>query len=159
MATFSIVSNGRIERTFVFFNGEQIAGVKEIFLNINEDGNFDAIIQYQGTDKKTYAFNIFEDYLINLRVTEPTLSEEEINELVSLTIESDGTLDNTQVFINDEFQEGVVSLYVHIKGANNREGLRKFFADKYYIPDVPEFFSEIIYRNDDGSIDKERIFE
>jgi len=46
MATFSIVSNGRIERTFVFFNGEQIAGVKEIFLNINEDGNFDAIIQY-----------------------------------------------------------------------------------------------------------------
>lgn len=158
MATFSIVSNGRIEKTVVFYNGEQITGVKEIFINIDETGTFEAIIQYQGVDKKVYAQNIFEDYLLNIKTTEPTLTEEEIDNLITLTIESDGNLENTNVFINDEFQEGIVSLYVHIKGADNKDGLRKIFTQKVHIPDKPEFYSEIIYRNEDGSLEKQEIF-
>ncbi|MCX8055291.1 MAG: hypothetical protein N3A67_06465 [Ignavibacteria bacterium] len=158
MPTFSISSNGRLEKTVVFYNGEQLTGLKEIYININEEGNFEAIIQYQGTDKKTYVFNIFEDYLINLKTTESTLTDLEFENLVTLTIESDGNLENTSVFIDDEYQEGVVSLYVHIKGADNKDGIRKFLSSKYYIPDTPELYSEIIFRNEDGSFDKEKVF-
>lgn len=96
--------------------------------------------------------------MINLKTTEPTLTDLELESLITLTIESDGNLENTSVFIDDEYQEGVVSLYVHIKGADNKDGIRKFLSSKYYIPDTPELFTEIIFRNEDGSIDKEKIF-
>jgi hypothetical protein len=44
MRTISIESNGRIEKTAVYLNGEQITGIKELLLSIDEEGIFNAII-------------------------------------------------------------------------------------------------------------------
>lgn len=158
MKTFAIESNGRIDNTIIYINGEQIAGVKEIFININEDGLFDAIIQYEGIDKNIYTKNIFEDYLTNIKTTEPYLTEEEAQALRQLIIESDGNIENTTVLIDDEIQTGIVSLFIHIKASSNKNGIRSFFKAKTYIPETIEFRAEITYRNEDNSLETEEIF-
>lgn len=157
MATLSIESNGRLEKTAVYYNGEQISGIKEIFLNLDEDGTFDALIQYEGSNKHIYTKNVFTDYLDNLRTVEPSFTEEEAKSLRLFTIESDGDIDETYLFINDEEQAGVINLFLHIKGAENKSGLRAMF-NKNNIPDTVEFKAEITFRNDDESIETENIF-
>ena len=157
MATFGIESNGRIENTAVYFNGQQIGGVKEIFINIDEDGTFDSVLQYEGIDKKIYSKDIFNDFLENIRTTEPSFTEEESENLQNLTIESNGELENTEVFLNGEFAEGIVSMLIHIKGVESKTGLRAMFS-KSSIPDHAEFKAEITFRNDDDTIDVEDIF-
>lgn len=158
MATFTIESNGRIEKTAVYFNGEQLGGIKEVFLNLDEEGTFDAILQYEGKDKEIYTKRIFEDYMTGLRTVEPTFTEEEAEELVALTIESDGDIESTAVLMNGEVLEGIVSLFVHLKGAENKNGIRNLFRNKTYIPEIPEFRAEITFRNEDNSLDMEAIF-
>ena len=157
MATLAIESNGRLEKTAVYFNGEQIAGIKELFLNLDEDGTFDAIIQYEGSNKQIYTKSVFNDYLDNIKVSEPTFTEEEARALQLLTVESEGYIDETFVYINDEQQDGIVSLMLHIKGAETSSGLRKLL-NKNNIPDTVEFKAEITFRNEDDSIETEEIF-
>lgn len=157
MATLAIESNGRLEKTAVYFNGEQIAGIKELFLNLDEEGTFDAIIQYEGTNKQIYTKSIFTDYLDNIKVTEPTFTEEEARALQLIAIDSEGFIDDTYVYLNDEQQDGIVSVLIHIKGAETTSGLRKLL-NKSNIPDTVEFKAEITYRNEDDSIETERIF-
>jgi hypothetical protein len=158
MATFAIESNGRLEKTALYYNGEQVGGVKEIFLNLDEDGTFDSIIQYEGMDKQSYTKNIFRDYLTNIKVTEPSFTEEEAAELQIFEIESDGDIENTLVFLNDENLEGVVSILIHIKSTQESNSLHKFFAGKKYVPDHIEFKAEIVFRNEDNTLETEEIF-
>lgn len=157
MATFTIESNGRLEKTALYFNGEQIGGVKEMFLNLDEEGTFDAIIQYEGTDKNIHNKHIFNDYLEHLQIVEPTFTEEEAQSLRAFTVESDGDIEDTMVFIDDEAEEGIVSVFIHIKAANNPKGLKAFF-NKNNVPDHPEFKAEIVYREIDESLVTEDIF-
>ncbi len=157
MPTLAIESNGRLEKTAVYYNGEQISGIKELFLNIDEDGTFDALLQYEGTNKLIYTKNIFLDYLDNIKVIEPVFTKEEAQLLQLLTIESNGDLDDTYLYLNDELLEGVVNLFIHIKGVENKNGLRKLF-NKDNIPDTIEFKAEITFRNEDDSLETERIF-
>lgn len=157
MATFSIESNGRLEKTAVYYNGEQITGIKELFLNMDEDGTFDAIIQYEGSDKKIHTKDIFFDYFHNVKVTEPSFTAEEAKNLRLFTIESDGIIDNTQLFLDGELLDGVVSVFIHIKPTENKSGLRTLF-NKASIPDIVEFRVEITYRNMDDSLETEDIF-
>lgn len=157
MPTFAIESNGRLEKTAVYYNGEQISGIKELFINIDEDGTFDALIQYEGTNKQIYTKNIFLDYLDNIKVIDPVFTEEEAQLLQLFTIESNGELDDTYLYLNDELLEGVVNLFIHIKGVENKNGLRKLF-NKDNIPDTVEFKAEITFRNEDDSLETERIF-
>lgn len=158
MATFTIESNGRLEKTAVYFNGEQISGIKEIFINIDEEGVLDAIIQYEGTDKQIHTKSIFEEnYLDKAKIVPPSFTEEEAQALVEFSIESDGNIENTFLFINDEEQYGVVEVLVHIKAAETKNGLRAIF-NKNKIPDTVEFKAEITYRNDDDSIEIEEIY-
>lgn len=158
MATFTIESNGRLEKTAVYFNGEQISGIKEIFINIDEEGSFDTIIQYEGTDKTIHTKNIFEDnFLDKAKIVEPSFTEDEARALVEFSIESDGDLESTWLYINDEELEGVVSLFLHIKAAENKAGLSKIFGNNK-IPDTVEFKAEITYRNEDDSLETEEIF-
>lgn len=158
MATFTIESNGRLEKTAVYFNGEQISGIKEIFINIDEEGTFDTIIQYEGTDKILHTKNIFEDqFLDKVKVVEPSFTEDEARALVQFSIESDGDLDSTWLYINDEELEGVVALFVHIKAAETKSGLSKIFGNNK-IPDTVEFKAEITYRNEDESLETEEVF-
>lgn len=63
MATFGIESNGRLENTAVYYNGEQLAGLRQVLLNLAEDGTFDAVISYRGEDGRLYTKNPFTDYL------------------------------------------------------------------------------------------------
>lgn len=158
MATFTIESNGRIEKTAVYFNGEQLGGIKEVFLHLDEEGTFDAILQYEGSDKQLSTKHIFNDYLSNLRVVEPSFTEEESQQLVSLTIESDGDIENTVVLLDNEVLDGIVSIFVHLKGVESKTGLRNIFKSKTYIPDIPEFRAEITFRNEDESLEMEAIF-
>lgn len=158
MATFTIESNGRIEKTAVYFNGEQLGGIKEIFLNLDEEGSFDAILQYEGTDKQIHTKQLFTEPLMAIRTVEPTFTEEDAMSLVSLTIESDGSIENTVVIIDEEVMEGIVSIFVHLKGAENKTGIRNIFSGKTYIPNIPEFRTEITFRNEDGTLDMEAIF-
>jgi len=157
MPTLAIESNGRLEKTAVYYNGEQISGIKELFINIDEDGTFDALIQYEGTNKQIYTKNIFLEYLDNVKVIEPVFTEEEAKFLQLFTIESNGDLDDTYLYLNDELLEGVVNLFIHIKGVENKNGLRKLL-NKNNIPDTIEFKAEITFRNEDDSLETERIF-
>ena len=158
MATFTIESNGRIEKTAVYFNGEQLGGIKEVFLNLDEDGLFDAILQYEGTDKQIHTKQIFSEYLTNIRTVEPSFTEEEAENLISLTVESDGFIENTIVLLDVEMLEGIVSVFVHLKGVENKQGIRNIFKNKTYIPEIPEFRAEITFRNEDDQLEMEAIF-
>lgn len=160
MRTFGIESNGRLENTAVYYNGEQIAGVREIFLNLDENGTFDAVITYEGTDKKLYSKGIFTDYLENLKVRPPSFSEEEAQRLNLLLIDSDGDIENTTLTINDEPLDGVTELFLHIKSGKTGEsagGIKGLFgAEKQADPTT--FRAEITYRYDDGTTETQGIF-
>ncbi len=157
MAQFSIESNGRLEKTAVYYNGEQIGGIKEIFINLDEDGTFDGIIQYEGSDKKIHTKQIFSEYLENAKISEPTFTEEEAMALKLFTIDSDGDIEDTEILLNDEPLDGVVNIMLHIKGAETKKGIKAYF-DKSNIPDHIEFKDEITYRNEDDSLETEGIF-
>ena len=158
MPSIGIESNGRIEKTAVYYNGERVRGLKEIFLNLDENGTFDTIIQYEGSDKKIYTKQIFSEYLNNLKTDEPAFTEEEAIDLQLIDIESDGDIDTCMVYLNDEPLEGIVSLYIHIRGTATSNGIRSIFKSKENIPDHPEFKAEVTFRNEDDSIETEEIF-
>lgn len=160
MTTLTIESNGRIEKTAIYINGEQIAGIKELFLNLDEDGTFDAIIQYEGTDKQIYNKGVFTDYLENLKTREPSFSEEEADELNMLTIESDGEIENTIVSINEEEVEGLVNVLVHIKAGTPKEGsgIMGLFKSKSDATEGAVFKADATFRNEDDTLETERIF-
>jgi hypothetical protein len=157
MPTFSIESNGRIERTAVYYNGEQLGGIKEIFINMDEEGTFDAFIQYEGLDKNIYTKQIFSDYLDNIKTVEPSYTNEEANELQLFTIESDGVIENTVLLLNEEELNGVFSLEIHIKGNNKKSSLLSMFKQDD-LSEKPVFKAEITFRNEDDSIETEMIF-
>ncbi len=119
MATIGIESNGRIEKTAVYLNGERIRGLRELFLNLDEDGAFDAIIQYEGIDKNLYTRQLFSDTLDNLITAEPAFTDEEAAALQLLEIESDGYIENTSIYKNEEPLDGIVSLLLHIRSADS----------------------------------------
>lgn len=159
MATFAIESNGRIEKTAVYFNGEQLAGLKEILVHIDEDGTFDAIVQYLGTDEKMHIKNIFQDNLTNVKVQQPSFTEEEAKTLTQLVIESDGTLEETYLILNGEELDGVVNVLVHIKSNKMKEsGIKAMFGAEKAAVFNADFKSEITFRNEDDSLDTDRIF-
>lgn len=158
MPSIGIESNGRIEKTAVYYNGERVRGLKEVFVNLDENGTFDAIIQYKGADNKIYTKNIFSDYMSNLQTDEPAFSEEEAMELQLIDIESDGDIESSIVFLNDEQLEGIVSLFIHIKAVVSEKGIRNIFSSKKNIPEEVEFKAEITFRNEDDSIETEEIF-
>lgn len=156
MATLAIESNGRIEKTAVYYNGDQIGGLKEIFINLDEEGTFDTIIQYENTSGDIVTKNIFEDYLSDIKVVPPSFTEAEAKNLTLLIIESDGEIDNTQLFINNEALLGVINVFIHIKSAKAKGGISSIF--KKSIPETAEFKADITFRNDDDTIETERIF-
>jgi hypothetical protein len=160
MPSFSIESNGRIENTNIYFNGEQLGGVREVFLNLDEDGTFDAIIQYVGSDGQSYTKQIFNDHLERLVVTEPSLTEEEARSRRLLTIDSSGEIEDTLVLLDDEALDGMTNLLVHIKGAPKagERGIRAFFKTKNDVPEHEEFRAEATFRDEDDSLSTERIF-
>ena len=160
MAEFSIEGNGRIERTALYFNGQQLDGVREVFVNVTEDGEFDVLLMYTGADGQSYTKNVFTDYLDNIRTEPPGFSEEEAQSMNLLTVSSDGTLESTIVLRNNEEQFGIVRLYVHIKAPSVQEsgGLRSWFGGMKSIPERAEFVAEITYREDNGELTVESVF-
>jgi len=160
MNSFSIESNGRIEKTALYLNGEQIAGVREVFLNLDESGSFDAILQYQGSDDKVYSKHIFNDHLENIKTRPAAFTEYESQQLQLLTVESTGDIEGTTVLVNDQPLEGITSLLVHIKSPQKGDGggLASLFTTKKAIPDHEEFKAEITFRNEDDSLSTEQIF-
>ena len=158
MAVLSIESNGLLEKTAVYYNGSQVAGIKELLINIDEEDTFDALIQYEGTDKQIYTKHVFSDYLNNLKTVPPSFTEEESQELQLFTVESNGEIGDTVLYINEESLEGVVSLFLHIKASKNKSGFLDFLKNKEISSSDVIFKSEISFRNDDGTIDVEEIF-
>src|SRR5687768_1779073 len=158
MPSFSIESNGRLEKTAVYFNGEQLGGVREVFLNLDEDGTFDAVLQYVGADGETYTKQIFNDHLERLVTTEPGLTEEEARTRRLLTIDSSGEIEDTMVLLDDQPLDGLTNLLVHIKGSAKAGGIRAFFKTKHELTDREEFRAEATYRNEDDTLTTERIF-
>jgi len=159
MAELTIESNGRLEKTAVFFNGEQLAGIREIMLNLDEDGTFNAIIQFKGTDNKVHTKQIFTENLEYLKVTEPTFTEEEALQLQQVTIESDGDIEETFLYLNEEELEGVVSAFLHIKSnTSDEKSLPSLFGKKKKIVQAEVCNCEITFRNEDDSLETEKIF-
>jgi len=159
MPTLSIESNGLLEKTAVYFNGQQIGGIKNLFLHLSEDGDFEALLQYTGADNKVYSKNVFSDYMENIRITEPSFTDEEAENMTLLTVESEGDIEDTQVFINDEIQDGITELFVNIKAPvfENKSKLGGFFG-KQQLTEQATFKAEITYRYDDDSLETEQIF-
>jgi hypothetical protein len=160
MREFSIESNGSLEKTAIYFNGEQLSGVRQIMLHISENGDFDTILVYEGSDKQIYTKNIFTDYLDNIKKVPPTFSEEEAEYLRMLTVQSDGDIGNTMVYVDDQPQEGIVDLIVHIeRGAPAQKSGFGLFGKKDDSTAVPSTFrAEIQYRNHDDTLSTENIF-
>lgn len=159
MKQLTIESNGRLGKTAIYINGEQLAGLKELFLNLDEDGAFDSVIQYVGIDGNHYTKNIFSDQLTSLQITDPTMSEEEAMELEEITISSDGYIENTLLAWNEEELEGVVSMLVHIKAPtiDKGSGISSIFKKEKVI-EAGECKAEIVFRNEDDSIETEVVF-
>jgi hypothetical protein len=159
MATIGIESNGRLEKTAIYYNGEQIAGLKEFLLNLDESGTFDAVIQYEGTDKEIYTKNAFLDDFSNIRYVEPTFTEEEARSLSLLEIQSDGDIENTIVALDGEELSGLVSLFLHLRSASaQKTGLLSMFSSKKEPGEGPVFKAEFVFRNEDESLSTENIF-
>jgi hypothetical protein len=160
MRELSIESNGSLEKTAVYLNGEQLGGIHQMMLHISEDGDFDTILVYEGTDKQMYTKHLFTDYLDNIKKVPPTFTEEEAEFLRLLTITSDGNLENTMVYINDEPQDGIVDLIIQIQRGTpaQRGGIGAMFKKQQDTGERPVFRAEIQYRNEDGSISTEQIF-
>lgn len=160
MPEFSIEGNGRLERTAIYYNGQQLDKVREVFIHISEEGEFDALIMYIGSDGQQYSKNIFTDYLDGIQTEPPGFTEDEAASLQMLTVDSDGSLESTLLLRNNEEQQGVVRLYVHIKAPTVEEGrgLRSWFGGKKNIPERAEFAAEITYREIDGSLTTEGVF-
>ncbi len=159
MPKFAVESNGRIEKTAIYYNGEQLAGVKELFLNLTEDGTFDAVLQYQGTDGALHSKQIFTDHFDNVKTMRPSFTEEEAQQLQLLSVESSGEIDSTEVTVNNQPLDGITSLIVHIKAPEKLDsgGLRNIFSSKK-IPEYTDFKAEITFRNEDGSLSTENVF-
>lgn len=159
MRSFSIESNGRLENTAIYYNGEQLGGIKEIFLNLDEDGTFDAVLRYEGTDKNMYTKQIFHDYFENVKIRPASFDDEEAQNLQLLTIESDGDIENTVVFRNEQPLDGLICLLVHIKNGSVKEsGIKSLFSRAPVSSDPITFRAELTFRNDDGSTDVEGVF-
>lgn len=157
MATFIIESNGRIEKTAVYYNGEQIGGLREVLINLDEDGTFDVVISYEGVDGVERSKSIFDGTPEKIKFVEPSFTEDEAAELTKFVIDSDGDIDDTDLFINDEILDGVVSVYVHIKTEKaKKNGIAGIF--KKAETTMSDFRSEITYRNEDDTTETERIF-
>lgn len=160
MRTFGIESNGRLENTAIYYNGEQLGGVREVFLNLDENGTFDAVITYEGSDKQLYTKAIFEDYLENVKIRAASFSAEEAARLNLLLIDSDGDIENTNLTLNDEPLDGVTELFVHIKSGKTGEsagGIKGLFGGQKQ-HDPTTFRAEVTFRYDDGSTETEGIF-
>lgn len=158
MATLGIESNGRIEKTAIYLNGERIRGLKELFLNLDEQGAFDSIIQYEGSDKNLYTKQLFSDILTNIVTAEPAFTDEEAMNLQLLEIESNGDIDSTNILLNEEPLDGIVSLMLHIKAAQAEKSTLKSIFSSNKPATGAEFKAQITYRNEDDSLDTEDIF-
>ncbi len=158
MKSLSITSNGRLEKTAIYINGEQLSGIKELFLDLNEDGTFNSVFKYIGSDKNEYIKNIFDDELTFLQVTEPSFTDEELNSLQTITIESDGDINNAYVYWNEEEQGGIVSVFIHIKAPTKEKKsiVNLFGKDKVYADSVCS--AEITFREEDDSLTIEKVF-
>ncbi len=141
MPELSIESNGLLETTAVYYNGTQLKGVRELLLNLDENGAFDAIIQYKGQDGSMYTRNVLQEYLDNVATTEPAFTEEEAQSMRLLTVDSDGTLEGTIIALDGYRQDGIVSLYVHISGPPN-----------------VKLIGEITFREENGDLTREGVW-
>ncbi|MFN4769139.1 MAG: hypothetical protein ACK5JL_03795 [Candidatus Kapaibacterium sp.] len=159
MATVVVESNGRIEKTAVYLNGEQLGGVRELVVNISEDGTFDCVLVYTGDDGQQYTRNPFTEYADHVQTREPAFTEEEASMLQQLSIDSDGSVESTTVCINDEPQDGIVSMFLHIKAPDTQKptGIRRWFGGARSAGRA-EFNADITYRNSDDSIVTESVF-
>lgn len=155
--TFAIESNGLLEQTACYINGKQLGGLKELYINIDEAGIFDAIIQYEAEDKQIYTCRLFNVDKCNIKTVQPSFTEEEASQLILFEIESDGTLDNTTFYFNNDELSEVVSLFIHIKAVTGDLGIKHLFKEPI-ISDKPIFKTEIVFRNDDDTLSTETIF-
>ncbi|MCX8050270.1 MAG: hypothetical protein N3B17_00020 [Chlorobi bacterium] len=161
MATFGIESNGRIENTAVYYNGEQLTGLRSVLLNLSEDGTFDALVSYRGDDGQLYTRNPFSDYLDHVRTMPPSFTEEEARSMRLLIIESDGTIEHTMVYLDDQPLDGIVQLFVNISIAEDEpsgKGFSLLRMRRSEVPERAEFRAEITFREPDGKLTTENVF-
>lgn len=160
MATFGIESNGRLENTAVYYNGEQLAGLRQVLLNLSEDGTFDALISYRGDDGQLYTRNPFTDYLDHIRTMPPSFTEEEARSMRLLVIESDGDIEHTLVSLDNQPLDGIVQLFVNISLPDvSAQQRRTFFRrQESSLLERAEFKAEFTFREADGRLTTEPIF-
>ncbi len=159
MPEFAIESNGRLEKTAVYMNGEQMRGIKEIFFNLDENGTFDAIIQYEGYDGKIHTKRIFKDQLNSLKFSPPAFTAEESKHLNLLQVDSDGDIENTTVAFNGEMLDGLVSMFLHLRSSTAPEtGILDIFSNNEYDTEAAIFKTEFVFRDLDDTLSREQIF-
>lgn len=158
MATLGIESNGTIEKTAIYYNGQQLGGLRELFLNLNEDGTFDSVIVYLGSDGNEYTKNPFSDYLDNVQFREPSFTEEEASNLQLVEIESDGNIENTTVYYNSEFLDGLVELFIHIKSPTQNKSRISSLFKSGRVSEGTNFIANFTFRYENGNIITEEIF-
>lgn len=159
MRTITIESNGRLERTAIYINGEQVTGIRELLISIDEEGTFNSIITFIDKTGIQSTKQLFSDDLSHMKRIEASFTTEDSHQLQSFTVESDGDLEQTSLFMNNEFIEGVISVMIHLKIETQQpsSSLLSIFRKKQLIHE--NFFqTEIVFRNSDGTQSVETIF-
>ena len=159
MRTITIESNGRLERTAIYVNGEQVAGVRELLISIDEEGTFHSIISLISGSGIQVTKQLFTDDISQLQRKEAAFTSEESFQLQSFSIESDGDLEQTSLFMNDDFVVGVVSIIIHIRIETSQptKSLFSWFT-KHRNVHENVFQTEIVFRNPNGTHSVESIF-
>jgi hypothetical protein len=159
MPELIIESNGRLEKTAVYLNGEQLTGIKELFVSLDETGVFDALLSYKGGDGQEYTKSIFTDYLTAVQVTEPSFTYEDAMALQKITVDSDGDIEDTLIAWNDEELDGLISVYVHIKArAEENSSIFDKLMNKKKTPVGVQCKAELVFREEDDSEHLETVF-
>jgi len=159
MRTITIESNGRLERTAIYVNGEQVTGVRELLISIDEEGTFNSIISFIDGRGIQVTKQLFTDDISQLQRKDAAFTSEESSQLQSFSIESDGELEQTSLFMNDEFVEGVISIMIHIKIETSQPSSSLFSLFKKHRNVHQNLFqTEIVFRNSDGTQSVETIF-
>lgn len=152
MRMLEIRSNGRLETTTLHLNGEQLVGVRELFIDLKEDGTFDAWLTYENADSQTLSKRLFSEYLEKLRVapagevTAPLAPR-------SLVIEGDGEIADTTIALDNERLDGLVELFVYLRRAQGG-GFWKWKREGEH----DEFMATATFRNEDGTLDHDTLF-
>ena len=108
----TIYSDGKLSNTLIKIDDYVINFVESLIIDIDENGKFIAIIDYKAHHSNLiHTKNLFSEELEDADFYKHNI---DFYKGEKITLDSHGSVDTTEIYIEDKLQENVSSLYVHI---------------------------------------------